>query len=53
MGIVVFVTQVHKTEGIGENQAWILQLSAHQLGTWVVRGSIPGKGDNFSMKISN
>ena len=34
-------------------QAWIAQLVADQLGTREVRGSKPGKGDNFSMKISN
>ena len=34
-------------------QAWIAQLVAHRLGTREVRGSNPGKGENFSMKISN
>ena len=33
-------------------RAWIAQLVAHQLGTREVRGSNPGKGDNFSIKIS-
>ena len=34
-------------------QARIAQLLAYQLGTEEVPGSNPGKGDNFSMKISN
>ena len=34
-------------------QARIAQLVAYQLGTGEVPGSNPGKGENFSMKISN
>ena len=34
-------------------QAWIAQLVEHRLGTWEVRGSNPGKDNNFSMIISN
>ena len=34
-------------------QARIAQLVAYQLGTGEVSGSNPGKGENFSMKISN
>ena len=34
-------------------QARIAQLLANQLGTGEVPGSNPGKGENFSMKISN
>ena len=34
-------------------QARIAQLVAYGLGTWEVPGSNPGKGENFSMKISN
>ena len=41
------------TYNTGSIQAWIAQLVVHWLGTREVRGSIPGKGDKFSMKISN
>ena len=34
-------------------QARIAQLIAYRLGTWVVPGSNPGEGENFSMKINN
>ena len=34
-------------------QARIAQLVAYQLGTEEIPGSNPGKGENFSMKISN
>ena len=34
-------------------QARIAQLVAYQLGTTDIPGSNPGKGENFSMKISN
>ena len=34
-------------------QARIAQLVAYRLGTGEVRGSNPGKGENFSMKIRN
>ena len=34
-------------------QARIAQLVAYRLGTGMVPGSNPGKGDNFSVKISN
>ena len=34
-------------------QARIAQLVAYRLGTGEVPGSNPGKGENFSMKISN
>ena len=34
-------------------QARIAQLVAYRLGTGEVPGSNPGKGDNFSVKISN
>ena len=34
-------------------RAWIAQLVAHRLGTQEVRGSNAGKGEIFSMKISN
>ena len=34
-------------------QARIAQLVAYQLGTREVLGSNPGKGENFSVKISN
>ena len=36
-----------------EIQARIAQLVAHRLGTGEVPGSNPGKGENFSVKISN
>ena len=34
-------------------QAWIAQLVAYRLGNGEVPGSNPGKGENFSVKISN
>ena len=34
-------------------QASIAQLVAYRLGTGLVQGSNPGKGENFSVKISN
>ena len=34
-------------------QARIAQLVAYQLGTGEVPGSNPGKGENYSLKISN
>ena len=34
-------------------QARKAQLVAYRLGTGEVKGSNPGKGENFSMKISN
>ena len=36
-----------------KNQARIAQLVAYRLGTREVAGSNPGKGENFSVKISN
>ena len=38
---------------LGDIQARIAQLVAYRLGTWEVSGSNPGKGENFSVKISN
>ena len=57
------VEQVHYFEGWGVGakstfckvlsciQARIAQLEAYRLGTGVVPGSNPGKGENFSVKI--
>ena len=34
-------------------QAWIARVVAHRRGTREVQGSNPGKGEKFSMEISN
>ena len=51
--LLVNVLETSKPNQTEKIQARIAQLVAYRLGTGEVTGSNPGKGENFSLKISN
>ena len=53
LGEASTTTLLGRATNSSEIQARIAQLVAYRLGTREVPGSNPGKGENFSVKISN